>query len=97
MVHQSSKTILGEENPLYCVVSGHCLDYTYSWKHGASPVGENSPILWPDQVGMYTCRVSHGLKSCSSAVIEVVDDVSGRVKAGNILLSLILGLFSRRY
>lgn len=73
ILHQSSKTVLGEDNPIYCVASGHSVKYLYSWKYGGHSIGLNSPVLWPSKPGMYSCRVVDGLKTCSSSVIEVVE------------------------
>ncbi len=72
----SEVTLSGEEAiPLYCVCSGHCLEYVYQWTVSGSEVGYNSTVLWVKTSGMYRCRVTHHLThtECLTSLISVVE------------------------
>ena len=61
--------------PLYCIASGHCFDYVYTW----SMVGGDAvppvicPVLWTSTPGSCTCMVPYHMQSCTSTVIEVLE------------------------
>ena len=58
--------------PIYCVASGHLLDYQYQWVHsGYGELSFSSPVVWVSTPGCYHCTVTHGINSCSSAVVRV--------------------------
>ena len=59
--------------PLYCVCSGHCLEYIYEWTVNGKKVGYNSTVLWVKTPGLYHCLVVHNVthKECLSSMISV--------------------------
>jgi len=82
VIHQSpAEVMLTQEEqtiPLYCIASGHCLEYTYRWNLSGRHTGVNSPVCWVNQPGLYQCRVEHHIMQdeCSSHLI-VVNQQSG--------------------
>lgn len=63
VLHQSPARITmrdGKVEVLYCVVSGHNLEYKYTWENALGPVGINSPVLYAFEPGTYRCTVTSG-------------------------------------
>ena len=75
IIHQSpSKIVLSqgtESFPIFCVASGHSLDFVYRWNSGDKEIRGNSPVLWISSPGTYSCDVSAGWYKCSSSTIIV--------------------------
>lgn len=74
IVHQSPGKVSlrsGSTIPLYCVASGHSLDYTYQWKRGSVTLYGNTPVLWVNQIGPYICNITHSSNNAASQVINV--------------------------
>ena len=79
MVHQSHYKIAlrdgGPAIPIFCIASGHSLEFTYEWKVSGRTVGTNSCVLWVNQPGVYNCRVEHIMTAeCSSHYISVLPE-----------------------
>ena len=63
VLHQSPTRMTmsnGKVEVLYCVVSGHNLEYRYTWKNALGLVGINSPVLYAFEPGTYRCTVTRG-------------------------------------
>lgn len=70
LVHQSPGKVFlqdGKTIPLYCVTSGHSLDYVYQWKRGSLSLHGNSPVLWVNKVGSYICNITHSVDNTQTA------------------------------
>ncbi len=53
--------------PIYCVCSGHCLEYVYEWTVSGRTVGHDSTVLWVKTPGLYRCREEHNVTHTQSA------------------------------
>ena len=54
--------------PLYCIVSKHGLDDVYQWLHDQQA---NTPVLWINLPGVYSCSVTRESRVCKSNAISV--------------------------
>lgn len=62
IVHQSPSEVKLDgklATPLYCICSGHCLEYNYVWMVSGQHVGCNSPVLWVKTPGNGIHFVTH--------------------------------------
>ena len=74
VVHQSKDTHMEYHKcmPLFCIASGHNMSYIYEWeKVKVGPVGADSPVLWVDSPGLYSCTVTNGMEKCFSRSMRV--------------------------
>lgn len=81
IVHQSPSQIVltGKDSiPIFCIGSGHSLDFEYKWNSGDNEIPGNSPVLWISSPGTYRCVVSSGWYSCSSRTIVIKEKGSGK-------------------
>ena len=69
-----SKIVLSqgtESFPIFCVTSGHSLDFVYRWNSGDKEIRGNSPVIWISTPGTYSCDVNAGWYKCLSSTIIV--------------------------
>lgn len=72
VIHQSSDTLISMHMgdsvvPLFCVASKHCSSYQYNWDNLHGNVGQLSPVLYANKVGIYRCTITHGLEGLSAS------------------------------
>ena len=84
ILHESNKDewlpANGQCVPLYCIASIHSLDYIYEWKHGQKPLVGNSPVMWVNSPGTYTCVVSaDGMSSRSKCFMVHNSNKDGEI------------------
>ena len=83
VVHQSPTTVLLPSTdsaiPLYCIASGHTLDYKYQWDITMKLPG-NSPVIWVNEATLYCCSVVHNSTNaqCSSRTIHVIEEENSK-------------------
>lgn len=82
IVHQSPSEVklsIKLAIPLYCICSGHCLEYNYAWMDSGQQVGCNSTVLWVKTPGLYRCHVTHHIThmECLSSLISVTECTKG--------------------
>ena len=83
VVYQSPEEVIlqpdGGAVPLYCVASGHTLEFKYKWQMNDQHIGCSSPVAWVNQPGLYRCRVEHHImqEECSTKLICVITGEKG--------------------
>ena len=87
ILHQSTspmmiapETDVRAVEPLYCIASGHNLQYKYMWDNITEVVGVKSPICFAFEPGTYRCTVTteNGEEAYSQSIV---------VREGTCLLS----------
>ncbi len=74
MLHQSPPKVIlsiGNTIPLYCVVSNHSMDTVFNWKRGLRDQLVNTPVLWVNVAGIYSCSITSQGRVCQSAAFTV--------------------------
>ena len=69
------KCFCGVDVP-FLSASGHTLVHTYRWKRGSIFVYGNSPVLWVDKVGAYTCNVTHSSGNTQTSSMLIIEQVN---------------------
>ena len=61
--------------PLYCICSGHRIEFICTWTMSGNELGCNSAVVWVKNPGLYRCRITHHVthKECLSSLITVLD------------------------